>query len=120
PYLSQLKTDVDAVVVAQSGGNAVRFLQQWQQFGLQGTVPLYGIAAITDESLLKSMGDEALGLVKALHWSATLDRPEAQAFVASFREQYEDPPGYRAEAGYVTAKVIAEALKATNGDPGGP
>lgn len=110
PYLGQLNRDVDGVVVAQSGANALRFLQQWQSFGLKGEIPLYGLAAITDESLLRTMGDEAEGLVTALHWSAALDTPEAESFVSAFEEKYDYPPGYRAEAGYVSGGVIDQAL----------
>ena len=119
PYFPQIKKDVGAVVVAQSGGNAVRFLQQWQEFGLKEKFPLYGLAAITDEAVLKSMGDEALGLFTVLHWSAVLQTPEAQAFTRKFREEYKDAPGYRAEAGYVTGQVIARLLQNTGGKPGG-
>jgi branched-chain amino acid transport system substrate-binding protein len=119
PYFPQIKKDVDAVVVVQSGGNGVRFLQQWQEFGLKGSVPLYGLAAITDEALLKSMGDEAVGLFTVLHWSAALQTPEAQAFVKKFKDEYKDAPGYRAEAGYVTGQVIAKALENTGGKPAG-
>jgi branched-chain amino acid transport system substrate-binding protein len=119
PYFPQIKKDVDAVVVAQSGGNAVRFLQQWQEFGLKEKYPLYGLAAITDEAVLKSMGEEAVGLFTVLHWSAVLQTPEAQAFVRKFKETYKDAPGYRAEAGYVTGQVIAKALENTGGKPGG-
>lgn len=119
PYFPQIKNDVDAVVVAQSGGNAVRFLQQWQEFGLKGKFPLYGLAAITDEAVLKSMGEEAVGLFTVLHWSAVLQTPEAQAFTKKFKEEYKDAPGYRAEAGYVTGQVIARLLENTRGRPGG-
>jgi branched-chain amino acid transport system substrate-binding protein len=120
PYLPQIKKNVDAVVVAQSGGNAVRFLRQWQEFGMKGKYPLYGLSAVTDEAVLKSMGDEAVGLITVLHWSAALQTSEAQAFVKKFREAYKDAPGYRAEAGYVTGQVIAAALEKTGGNPEGP
>ena len=120
PYFPQLKKEVDAVVVAQSGGNAVRFLQQWQEFGLKKKYPLYGLCAITDEAVLKSMGDEAVGLFTVLHWSAALQTPAAQAFVKKFRAEFKDAPGYRAEAGYVTGEVIARALNNTGGQPAGP
>ena len=118
PYFPVLKKDADAVVVSQSGGNATRFLQQWQEFGLNKTYPLYGVAAITDESILKTMGDEALGLFTALQWSAALQTPVAQAFVRRFKEEYKDAPGYRAEAGYVAGRVLARALENTGGNPG--
>jgi branched-chain amino acid transport system substrate-binding protein len=119
PYLPQIKKDVDAVILVQSNANAIRLLQQWQDFGLKDTIPVYGLAGVTDEALLKSMGDEALGLPTILHWSAALQTPEAQAFVKKFKDGYKDAPGYRAESGYVTASVIAKALDNTNGNPGG-
>ena len=119
PYFPQIKKDVDAVVVAQSGGNAVRFLQQWDEFGLKDKYPLYGLCAVTDEAVLKSMGDEAVGLFTVLHWSAALQTPEAQTFVKKFKDEYKDAPGYRAEAGYVTGQIIAKALENTGGRPGG-
>ncbi len=118
PYFPQLKKDVDAVVAVQSGGSGVRFLQQWQEFGLKGTIPLYGLAAITDEALLNNMGDEAVGLITVLHWSAALQTPEALAFVKKFRDEFKVAPGYRAESGFVTGQVIARALESTKGIPG--
>ena len=118
PYFPQIRKDVDALIVAQSGGNGIRFLQQWQEFGLKDTLPIYGLCALTDEALLKSMGDEALELVTPLHWSAALDTSDAQAFVKKFRDEYKYPPGYRAESGYVTGQVIARALENTGGNPG--
>jgi branched-chain amino acid transport system substrate-binding protein len=120
PYFSQLKKEVDAVVVALSSGNAVSFLKQWQASGLKGKYALYGLAGITDEAVLKSMGDEAVGLYTVLHWSAALQTPAAQAFVKKFRAEFKDAPGYRAESGYVTGGVIARALQNTGGNPEGP
>ncbi len=119
PYLPQIKKDVDALVVVQSGGNAVRFLQQWQDFGLKGSIPLYGLSAVTDEAVLKTMGDEAVGMYTVLHWSAALQTPAAEAFVKKFKDAYKAAPGYRAESGYVTGEVIAKALENTSGNPGG-
>ena len=64
------------------------------------------------------MGDEAIGLVTVLHWSAALQTSEAQEFVKTFKAEYGDAPGYRAEGGYVTAQVIAAVLDRTGGNPG--
>ena len=119
PYLPQINKNADALLIGESGGNGIRILQQLQQFGLKGKVPVYGIDALTDESILKSMGDEAVGVYSALHWSPALQTPNAQAFVKKFEAAYGDEPGYRAESGYVTAGVIAKALEATKGNPGG-
>lgn len=115
PYLGQLNEDVDGVVVAQSGSSAISFLQQWQDFGLKGELPLYGLAAISDESILKEMGDEAVGMFTTLHWSAALETDAAQTFVEDFQSKFDYEPGYRAEAGYVTGQVIVSALENSDG-----
>lgn len=121
PYIAQLDPDnIDAVFIQQSGGNAIRIMQQLTEFGVTEQIRVFGGGTLTDESVLNSMGDEALGITTALHWSAALQTPEAQAFVAKFRDRYGYVPGYRAEAGYVAAKVATTALEMTNGAPGGP
>lgn len=121
PYIAQLDlANIDAVFIQQSGGNAIRLMQQLKEFGVTEQIRVFGGGTLTDESVLKSMGDEALGLTTALHWSAALDTPKAREFVAKFRERFGYVPGYRAEGGYVAAKVVVMALEATNGNPGGP
>jgi branched-chain amino acid transport system substrate-binding protein len=117
PYLAQLRPDVDALFIQESGADAIRILQQWQEFGMKNKIPVIGGGTLTDESVLKSMGDETLGLITALHWSAALDRPEAKKFVDAFTAKYGYAPGYRAESGYVSAAVIAQALEKTKGNP---
>ncbi len=120
PYFAQLKPDTSAVLVQMSGADGIRVLQQWSEFGLKNKIPIIGGGALTDEAILKSMGDEASGLITPLHWSAALDRPEAKKFVAAFTAKLGYAPGYRAEAGYVSTAVVAQALEATKGNPGSP
>src|SRR6202011_2600174 len=42
PYLSQVAEDVDAVCAVFVAGQAVRFVKQYGEAGLQGKVPLIG------------------------------------------------------------------------------
>ena len=80
-------------------------------------MPLIGTGTTTDESTLPSMGDEILGVITALHYSAALDNPANKKFVKAFRERANNkPPGYYAEACYTGARWIVEGIKAVQGD----
>ncbi|HET7874696.1 MAG TPA: ABC transporter substrate-binding protein, partial [Methylomirabilota bacterium] len=72
PYLAQLRRDVDAVYAVFSGADALRFSKQYAEAGLKGRLPLIGGGTFTDEHVLRVMGDEVLGVVTALHYSAAL------------------------------------------------
>jgi len=62
PYLTQIPKDVDAVVQVFVAGQAVRFAKQYADAGLKDK-PLIGTGVFTDESALRSMGDEAIGII---------------------------------------------------------
>ncbi len=116
PYLSQIRRDVDAIFALQVGAGAVRFMKQYQEFGLRGRLPLIGGGVLTDESLLRSMGDEAIGTITALHWSAALDTPAAKRFVDAFTSRYGTAPSYYAEALYTTGRWLEAAVRRINGN----
>ena len=62
--LTQLRAaKPDAVFVFYVGPLAVAFLKQYTQAGLNKTIPLYSMGAISDPLLYKAEGDAALGLV---------------------------------------------------------
>ena len=63
PYLAQLRRDVDAVYAVFSGADALRFSKQFAEAGLKGRLPLIGGGTFTDEHVLRTMGDEVLGVV---------------------------------------------------------
>ena len=61
------------------------------------------------------MGDEVIGHVSALQYSAAVDTPKNAAFVKKYREKYGKVPSYYSETNYTTAQMIHEVLKKTNG-----
>jgi len=115
PYLSSLRRDVDAVFVTMTGADVVRFMNQFNMFGLRRTLPLGGGPLMADESLLRSMGDEAVGLLTSHFWAAGLDRPQARRFVEAFRARYNKIPSYYAETCYDGAMWIDRALQSIQG-----
>ncbi len=116
PYLSQIKRDVDAVYMLFFGAQALRVVKQYQEFGLKAKIPLIGGGVFMDESVLPSMGDEALGVITHLHYSAALATPTNKRFVQAYRPKYGKVPSYYSANLYVIAQAIAEAIKAVDGD----
>jgi len=116
PYLSQLNRDVDAVYIFAFGALALRVARQYQDFGLKAKTPLIAGGPLTDESVLPQMGDEALGIVTALHYSAALDIPANKRFVRAYRAKYGKVPSQFSSDTYVIGLAIMEAIKAVDGD----
>ena len=115
PYLAQISRDVDAVYALFLGRSALQFMRQYEEFGLKKRVLLIGAGTTTDEHVLPAMGDEALGVITVLHYSAALDTPANRAFVAAYRAKYNKIPSYYAESMYTGAKWLVAAIEAVNG-----
>jgi len=115
PYLSQIQKDVDAVCAVFVAGQAVRFVKQYGDSGLRGKVPLVGTGVMTDESALRGMGDEAIGIVGSLLWSPTLQNPANQTFMKLAEAKFGRTPAYFNAVMYSSGRWIAAAAQALNG-----
>jgi branched-chain amino acid transport system substrate-binding protein len=116
PYLAQMRRDVDAVYAVFSGADALRFAKQFNDAGLKARLPLIGGGTFTDEHVLRTMGDEALGIVTALHYSAALQTPANQKFVKAYEAKYQQVPSYYSEGPYVAGIALKTALESIGGD----
>jgi branched-chain amino acid transport system substrate-binding protein len=116
PYLAQLRRDVDAIYAVFSGADALRFAKQFNDVGLKGRLPLIGGGTFTDEHVLRTMGDEALGIVTALHYSAALSTPANRKFAQAYEAKFKQVPSYYSEGTYVAGIALKAALEATAGD----
>ncbi len=118
PYIPTLKKDADAIFTVMVGPMALQFPKQTQAAGIK--TPLIGGGTSYDEFVLPSMGDEVLGHVSSLQYSAALDTPQNAAFVKAYRAKYGKVPSYYSESNYTTAQMIHEVMKRTKGKwPGG-
>ncbi len=120
PYLAQLRRDVDAVYAVFSGADALRFMKQYADAGLKSRLPLIGGGTFTDEHVLRSMGDEALGVITALHYSAALDGAANKKFAQAYEAKFGQVPSYYSEGTYVAGLALAAALEATGGQADDP
>jgi len=116
PYIAQIKRDADAVVGVFSGSAAVRLQKQYQEYGLKDRIPLLGQGTLTDEHVLPGMGDESLGIVTPLVYSAALDTPENRRFAQAFQGRAGKSASYFAAMPYTAARTIVEAANAVGGD----
>jgi branched-chain amino acid transport system substrate-binding protein len=116
PYLAQLRRDVDAIYAIFSGADALRFAKQYADAGLKARFPLVGGGTLTDEHVLRTMGDESLGIVTALHYSAALATPANKKFAQAYEAKYKQIPSYYSEGTYVAGIALKAALEATGGN----
>jgi branched-chain amino acid transport system substrate-binding protein len=114
-YISQINPTVDAVFAAFAGGNGVKFLKQYKEYGMQGKIPVLGAMTTVDEGILKMMGDEALNVVSAGWYTATIPTANNRRFVEAMQREYKEDPGYYSIGAYGAALMLEQAVKAVNG-----
>ena len=115
-YITKIRRDADAVAVTFFGADAVRFVKQYDEYGLKDKIPLIAKGGLTDESLLAQEGDAALGIVSAFHWSAALNTPENVKFEKDFVAKFKRPASFSAESGYAGAQILHRAIDAIKGN----
>lgn len=116
PFLSQIKRDADAVFALMVAQSSLRFPKQYEDAGLKAKLPLLGGGTTFDEFVLPSLGDEAIGGISPLMYSAALDTPVNKRFVKEYRAKYGKVPSYYSEVCYTAGRWIEEAAKAIGGD----
>ena len=113
PFIPTLKQDADAIFTLMVGPMSLQFPKQLAASG--NKKPVIGGGTSYDEFVLPSMGDEVIGHVSALQYSAALETPENESFVKAYRTKYGKVPSYFSESNYTTARMIHEAMKQTGG-----
>jgi branched-chain amino acid transport system substrate-binding protein len=113
PYLAQIG-DCDAVCQGFAGSNPIRFMKQYATAGLKYQVVAGEAGA--DDFLLKSFGDEAVGLVSAAPYTLDLETEANQRFVDGMLKNYDAIPGQYAALLYGNCQVLDAGLKAAGGD----
>jgi len=115
PYLSTVAADADAVCAVFVAGQAVRFVKQYADAGLKARLPLIGTGVMTDESALRAMGDEAVGVVGALLWSPTLPNAANKTFLKLAEAKQGKTPSYFVAVMYSAGRWIGEAARLVEG-----
>jgi branched-chain amino acid transport system substrate-binding protein len=112
PYLAQL-SGVDAVVQGFAGSNPLKFMKQYKDQGLK--LPVLGGGTAADDALLKSYGDEAVGMITCAAYTSDLDTPSNRRLVEGMVKDYGNIPGIYAAGLYINGMVAEAALEKTGG-----
>jgi branched-chain amino acid transport system substrate-binding protein len=112
-YIAQFKPNLDAIYTGHAGANGLKFIKQLREYGSK--VQILGGFTPVDESLLQQMGPEALGAITGSWYSAQLDFPINQKFVAAIQAEYKVDPGVYAAETYLCGEVLEHALKSIGG-----
>ncbi len=109
----------DALFVFLPSGQGAPFMKQFVERGLDKLgVRLIGSGEITDDDQLAEIGDVALGIVTAHHYSAAHPGAVNKKFVADFQAMHKFRPNFMAVGGWDGMRLITTALEATKGAGG--
>lgn len=116
-YLADIRSAAPPATFSfYAGTDAVRFVKQYDEYGLKARTKMTGSGFMVESDTLPAQGKSALGVLSSLHYADTLDNPENKKFVADYRAKYNEFPSVYSEYGYLAAKIIHEALKAVDGN----
>jgi branched-chain amino acid transport system substrate-binding protein len=121
PFLQKVR-DIkpDALYVFVPSGAGAALMKQFVERGMdKAGIKLIGTGDITDDDILNSMGDVAMGVVTSHHYSANHNSALNKKFVEAFSKANNGlRPNFMAVGGYDGMRVIYEAAKATKGGSG--
>jgi branched-chain amino acid transport system substrate-binding protein len=113
PYIPSIKSDADAIFSLMVGPMSLQFPKQLRAAG--NKKPIIGGGTSYDEFVLPFMGDEVIGDVSSLMYSAAIPTKKNEDFVKAYRSKYGKVPSYYSEANYTTAEIIDIAIKTSGG-----
>jgi len=99
------------------GADGVRFVKQFQEYGLKGKIPLVDASVgVSEISLLPTAGEAAVGVYNSQPYQYTVDTPRNRKFVQAFRSKFGRDPGSPAAFTYAAMAAIDQAVNATGGN----
>lgn len=112
PYIAQI-SGADAVMQGFAGSNPLKFMKQYRDAGLK--LPVLAGAPAGDDALLKSFGDEALGMISSAFYTNDLDTPSNKRLIDGMVRDYGNVPGTYSSGLYINGMVAEAALEKTGG-----
>ena len=114
-----IDTKPDALFVFLPSGQGATFMKQFAERGLDKSgVKLIATGDVTDDDQLNDIGDVALGIVTAHHYSAAHPSAMNKKYVADFMAMHKFRPNFMSVGGWDGMRLITKALEATKGAGG--
>jgi branched-chain amino acid transport system substrate-binding protein len=121
PFLQRVRdAKPDALFTFVPAGVGSALMKQFSERGLdKAGIRLIAEGSVTDDDIINSMGDVAVGVVSAHHYSAAHKSPLNKKFVEAFGKANNGArPNFMAVGAYDGMRVIYEAAKASKGQGG--
>jgi branched-chain amino acid transport system substrate-binding protein len=120
PYMQRVKdARPDAVFsFIPAGKQATAIMKAYGDLGLdKAGIKFIGPGDLTTDEELQGMGDVALGVITAHHYSAAADRPANKAFVAAYKKEYGEKlfPGFMVVGAYDAMEAIFHVIREQKG-----
>jgi len=120
PYMQRVKDSKPDVLFAfnPAGKQATAMMKAYSDLGLRKAgIKYIGPGDITTDEELQGMGDAALGVITAHHYSAAADRPANKAFVAAYKKEYGAKlnPGFMAVGAWDAMDLVFHVIRVQNG-----
>jgi branched-chain amino acid transport system substrate-binding protein len=114
PYIAQL-SNIDCVFNGFAGSNPVKFMRAYADLGIKAKTPLLAGWTAMDDALLKSLGDEAVGVVSAPWYSSEYGSPSTKRFIADMQKDYGVLPGGYSAGMYIAGQCVEAAIAKLGG-----
>jgi branched-chain amino acid transport system substrate-binding protein len=115
-YLSQLP-DADVTFAGFAGADAVKIVQQYDQFWIKDKMALIGHGPLVTELVLNAIGPAAVGVGAGFYYSSTLDNAENAHFIDTMKGI--DPkfvPSHFTAGAWASGSVLIDAIKRAGDD----
>lgn len=110
PFIAQIPKNADCVFNGFAGSNPVKFMRSYADLGLKDRIPLLAGWTAMDDALLRSLGDEAVGVLSAAFYSASSEFEANKRMVAGLAKEFNVLAGGYAAGMYIGGQCVEAAL----------
>jgi branched-chain amino acid transport system substrate-binding protein len=105
----------DVLYAFLPGGMGINFIKQFVASGLSNEVQIVVPGFVSDQDVVRAVGEPMLGMFDTSHWAYDLDNDANRKFVAEFQKEFKRLPSLFAEQGYTAALIIDQAVRDAKG-----
>ena len=117
--LAQLKGSGAEITYAfYAGAEALQFVKQYAEIGLDKTLPLYGDTWLFEEALWEAMGPVAEGRTFSSFYTREIPTEANKKFIEAYTQKFKKAPDVSEALGYENGKAIMLTLQRTKGEVG--
>lgn len=110
-YLTKInRLDPDVVFSFMAGSDAIRFVKQYDSFGLKDNIPFAGTLEFGDVLLTEPTGEAAEGIISGIIYSPWLENEMNETFVEAYQSKYDELPNIFSVGGFDTAHMLDKAI----------